>query len=91
MIGKVNNDHIKGAAVALGTCTVAYYLYKRNECKVDEFLRKQGIRVPASSSRDYSSMTIEELMETKETIEDIIAEKELICANQLEVNTAEGK
>ena len=76
-INKINKDHLTGALVGVGVCAVGYYVYKKNQCKVDDFLRKQGINVSNDSAKEYSSMSLEELMENKETIEDFIAEKEL--------------
>lgn len=81
MFSKINNDHLIGAAVGVGACTIAYYVYKKNESQVDTFLKNQGISVPSSSNKNYNTMSIEELMETKELIEDVIAEKEVsMCA-----------
>ncbi len=77
MFSKINSDHLMGVAVGVGACAVGYYLYQKNEDQVNSFLKKQGINVPASSGKDYNSMSIEQLMETKELIEDIIAEKEI--------------
>lgn len=77
MFSKINSDHIMGAVVGVGVCAAGYYLYQKNEDQVNTFLKKQGINVPASSGKDYNNMTIEQLMETKELIEDIIAEKEV--------------
>ena len=77
MFSKINGDHIMGAVVGVGVCAAGYYLYQKNDEQVNNFLRKQGINVPASSGKDYNNMTIEQLMETKELIEDIIAEKEV--------------
>lgn len=74
---KINKDHITGALVGVGVCAVGYYVYKKNQNKVDEFLRKQGINV-ATPSSNFSAMSLTELMETKESIEDLIAEKELV-------------
>lgn len=74
---KINKDHITGVAVGVGICAVGYYVYKKNQNKVDDFLRKQGIDVAAQST-DFSAMSIEQLMETKETLEDLIAEKQLL-------------
>jgi hypothetical protein len=82
MLSSINKDHIKGALVGVGVCAVGYYIYKKNQNQVDSFLRNQGINVPTSSSKDYSRMSIEELMETKELLEDIIAEKEMSCSEQ---------
>ncbi len=74
--GKINRDHITGALVGVGICAVGYYVYKKNQNKVDDFLRQQGINVP-SQSTNFSTMSLPELMETKETLEDLIAEKQL--------------
>ncbi|ELU5588780.1 hypothetical protein SCB17_003319 [Clostridium perfringens] len=77
MIQGINKDHITGALVGVGVCAAGYYVYKKNQAKVDDFLRKQGINVSNDLGRDYASMSLEELMETKETLEDLIAEREL--------------
>lgn len=81
----VTRTHLTGFAVGVGVCAVGYYLYKKNEDKVDQLLRNQGIDIPASAKKDYNSMTLEELVSQKERIEDLIAEKEMI-ANQLSVS-----
>ena len=74
--GKINRDHITWALVGVGVCAVGYYIYKKNQNKVDDFLRQQGINVP-SQSANFSNMSLPELMETKETLEDLIAERQL--------------
>lgn len=74
--GRINRDHITGALVGVGVCAVGYYIYKKNQNKVDDFLRQQGINVP-SQSTNFNTMSLPELMETKETLEDLIAEKQL--------------
>ena len=61
----------------MGTVAVGYYLYKKNQSKVDSFLRKQGINIKTSSEAIYDNMALEELVTTKEHLEDLIAEKEL--------------
>ena len=66
-----------GAAVGVGVCAVGYYAYKKNQNQVDNFLRQQGINVSSTSHKDYKNMSLEDLMETKELIEDLIAEKEI--------------
>ena len=75
--GSVNKEHLVGAAVGVGTVAVGYYLYKKNQSKVDSFLRKQGINIKTSSEAIYDNMALEELVTTKEHLEDLIAEKEL--------------
>ena len=75
--GSVKKEHLVGAAVGVGTVAVGYYLYKKNQSKVDSFLRKQGINIKTSSEAIYDNMALEELVTTKEHLEDLIAEKEL--------------
>lgn len=78
MFQSVTNDHITGAIVGAGILAAGYYIYKKNQSQVDMFMRNQGMNMGMNmnSSRDYRSMSLEELLETKELIEDIIAEKE---------------
>lgn len=76
MIQSVTNQHITGALVGMGLLAAGYYVYKKNQCQVDNFMRNQGINMNNNITRDYRSMSLEELLETKELIEDIIAEKE---------------
>lgn len=89
MFSKINNDHIIGAAVGVGACAVGYYLYTQNQEQVDTFLKKQGINVPVGSSKNYNNMDIEELMETKELIEDLIAEREVELSSETAIPTEE--
>ncbi|MFC2294452.1 MAG: hypothetical protein ACFNJI_02785 [Leptotrichia hongkongensis] len=76
-LGNIKKEHLVGAAIGVGTVAVGYYLYKKNQNKVDSFLRKQGINIKTSSEVTYDNMNLEELMTTKEHLEDLIAEKEL--------------
>lgn len=75
--GNIKKEHLVGAAIGVGTVAVGYYLYKKNQNKVDSFLIKQGINIKTSSEVAYDNMNLEELMTTKEHLEDLIAEKEL--------------
>ena len=75
--GNIKKEHLVGVAVGVGTVAVGYYLYKKNQSKVDSFLRKQGINIKTSSQAIYDNMALEELVTTKEHLEDLIAEKEL--------------
>ena len=78
MLNGINKDHLTGALVGVGVCAVGYYAYKKTQEKVDNFLRNQGINVASDNHKEFEAMSLEELMETKETIEDIIAEKEML-------------
>lgn len=73
---KITKDHGIGILIGLGVAAAGYYFYKQNKAKVDSFLREQGINVPTSNDTNYEAMSIEALTETKEHIEDLIAEKE---------------
>ena len=94
--GKITKAHVVGAAVGIGVVAVGYYLYKRNQNKVDDFLRNQGINVKSNDSANYDNMSVEALTEVKEHIEDLIAEKEAngeecCCACSAEVVEPEEK
>ena len=78
MLNRINKDHLTGALVGVGVCAVGYYAYKKNQEKVDSFLRNQGINLASDNCKEFASMSLEELMETKETLEDLIAEKEML-------------
>ena len=71
----ITKNHLVGAAVGVGVAAVAFYLYKKNQAKVDEFLRKQGINIKTSSCASLENLDIEGLTEMKEHIEDLIVEK----------------
>lgn len=90
--GRITKAHVIGAAVGVGVTVAGYYLYKKNKSKVDSFLRTQGINVKSCDATNYDDMTVEELTEVKEHIEDILAEKELndVNAEQCEI-TCETK
>lgn len=71
----VTKNHLVGAVVGVGVAAVAFYLYKKNQAKVDDFLRKQGINIKTSTCSNLERLDIEGLTEMKEHIEDLIAEK----------------
>ena len=73
----VKKEHLIGAVAGVGAVAVTYYLYKKNQNKIDDFLRKQGINVKSSNQTNYENMSLEELVTVKENLEDLIAEKEL--------------
>ena len=75
--GHVKKEHLIGAVAGVGAVAVTYYLYKKNQNKIDDFLRKQGINVKSSNQTNYENMSLEELVTVKENLEDLIAEKEL--------------
>ena len=71
-----NNPLVKGILIGVGASLVGFCAYKHNEDKVDGFLRRHGVKVK-SSAAGFETMSVENLMRTKETIEDLIAEKEM--------------
>ena len=72
----VNREIVKGVLIGVGVSAVGFYAYKKNEEKVDAFMRRHGIEVK-NHAADFRDMSISELMRAKEDIEDIIAEKEM--------------
>ena len=71
-----NRPVLKGVLIGVGASALCFAVYKKNEEKVDAFMRRHGMNVKTPGT-NYDTMSIEDLMRTKETIEDIIAEKEL--------------
>ena len=78
----INNDHLTGVAVGLGAAALGFYLYKRNQKTVDQWLQQQGINLPQSGSQNESAMSVEELTRQKEHLEDMIAEREMQAKEQ---------
>ncbi|MBD3290064.1 hypothetical protein GF337_14755 [candidate division KSB1 bacterium] len=72
----ITSQHVTGFVVGVGAAGLGFYLYKKNQPQVDEFLRRQGIQLPVHSVKDYASMSLEELVSEKENLEDLIAERE---------------
>ena len=71
-----NNPRVKGILIGVGVSALGFCAYKHNEEKVDDFLRRHGVKVK-SPAAGFETMSVEDLMRTKETIEDLIAEKEM--------------
>ena len=66
---------VKGILIGVGVSAVGFYAYKHNEEKVDAFLNRHGVKVKTPTA-GFETMSVEDLMRTKESIEDLIAEKE---------------
>ena len=76
MFGLSGNYVWKGVLIGVGVSAVGFYAYKKNEDRVDGFLRRHGMDIRQRGA-DYETMSVEELMRTKETLEVLIAEKEM--------------
>ena len=72
----INSQHVTGFAVGIGASALGFYLYKKNQSKVDQFLRDRGIQVSSLMQNDPRTMSLKDLIRAKEELEDIIAEKE---------------
>ena len=72
----VNSDQVTGFVVGLGAAALGFYLYKKNQGMVDQWLRQQGIQVPQGTSKDPAALSLEDLLLEKERLEDLIAERE---------------
>jgi hypothetical protein len=80
----INSNHITGFLVGLGAAGVGFYVYKKNQQKVDSWLRRQGINVQGSGGGDPAGMSLEELVSEKERFEDLIAEREMAAQAEAE-------
>ena len=72
----IKGEHLTGFAIGIGVSAAGYYLYKKNQTKVNAFLEEHGINVSSVFENDPKSMTLKELVLAKEELEDLIAEKE---------------
>lgn len=73
----INKDYVTGFVVGVGVAATGYYLYMKNKDSVDEFLSNYGIQMPTTEAGNLNEFTLEELVLKKESLEDIIAEKEI--------------
>jgi hypothetical protein len=80
----ITSDHITGFAMGIGVAAVGFYLYKKNQTAIDGWLQSQGINVPNSVARDYSALSLQELVAEKERLEDLIAEREYVALSPSE-------
>lgn len=79
----ITKEHLVGFAAGVGVSAAAYYVYKKNQVKVDDFIEKHKIAVDSHADRPYEELSLEELMFEKEKIEDLIAEKEMVVKEQV--------
>jgi hypothetical protein len=84
----ITSEHLVGAAVGVGVAAVGFYLYQKNQDKINEFLRTHGLDIPVSDKQPIESMNIEDLATLKERIEDLIAERELAAKQAAEAASA---
>ena len=75
----ISSDHVTGFVVGVGVASLGFYMYKKNEAQIDEWLRGQSINLPFSGfqAKDQSGRSLEELLREKERLEDLIAEREM--------------
>ena len=64
----ITSEHLVGAAVGVGVAAVGFYLYQKNQDKINEFLRSHGLDIPVSDKQPIESMNIEDLATLKERI-----------------------
>jgi hypothetical protein len=75
----ISSDHVTGFIVGLGVASLGFYMYKRNETQINEWLRRQSINCPfpGFKAKDESGKSLEDLLREKERLEDLIAEREM--------------
>lgn len=76
----MTRDYILGAAIGIGIAATGFYLYKKNQDKIDDILRSHGMDIPVNENKPLESMSIEELAMLREKVEDMIAERELAAS-----------
>ena len=42
----ISSDHVTGFVVGIGVASLGFYMYKKNEAQIDEWLRGQSINFP---------------------------------------------
>jgi hypothetical protein len=72
----IRGEHLIGFAIGIGASAAGYYMYKKNQTKVNAFLGEHGINISSVFEKDPKAMTLKELILAKEELEDLIAEKE---------------
>lgn len=72
----MSSQHVTGFAMGIGVSALGFYMYKKNQSKVDQFLRDHGIQISSFLENDPRTMSVKDLIRAKEELEDIIAEKE---------------
>ena len=87
----INAQHVTGFAAGIGISALGFYLYKRNQSKVDAFLGQHGIQISSGLEKDPQSMTLKELILAKEELEDIIAEKEFAKKENKQASSKSSK
>ncbi len=80
----ITSQHLTGFLVGLGAAAGAYYLYRKNQPRVDEFLRSHGIPIPEGGQQPLEQLTLEELVAQKERLEDLIAERTIAAPQPTE-------
>ena len=75
----ITSDHVAGFVAGIGVASLGFYMYKKNEAQIDEWLRGQSINFPFAGfqAQDQSGKSLEELLREKERLEDLIAEREM--------------
>jgi hypothetical protein len=73
----ISSDHVTGFVAGVGVAALGFYLYKRNEAQIDEWLRSQSISIPGLQAKGQAGGSLEELLREKERLEDLIAEREM--------------
>ena len=86
----ITSDHVAGFVAGIGVASLGFYMYKKNEAQIDEWLRGQSINFPFAGfqAQDQSGKSLEELLREKERLEDLIAEREMAEKTQTAPATA---
>ena len=72
----LSKERFIGLLAGITVSAAGFYMYKKNQPRIENYLRRHGIDIPPPNETNYKEMPLEKLMETKEHLEDLIAEKE---------------
>ena len=80
----ITSDHVAGFVAGIGVASLGFYMYRKNEAQINEWLRGQSINLPfpGFQAKDPSGKSLEDLLREKERLEDLIAEREMAEKSQ---------
>jgi hypothetical protein len=60
----ITSEHVTGLIVGIGVASLGFYMYKKNETQINDWLRSQSINLPfpGFQAKDQSGLSVEELL-----------------------------
>ncbi len=54
----ISSQHVTGFVAGLGVSALSFYLYKKNQAKVDQFLQRHGFRIAGHDRRHLDAVIV---------------------------------